>query len=133
MATEPAWIECTLDADPRLIHAIGTIMVHAAMRAGFPEKLQEDIAAAFKECRPAFLPAAETKDASSAIKLLAADFPDRVEVTIEPGAGTSLKTFDEITKRAEADIRRALTGPLADSTRCETRNGVLRITFAKNS
>jgi hypothetical protein len=133
MATDTAWIECTLDADPRLIHAIATIMVHAAARAGFSEKLQEEIAAAFKKCHPAFLPAVETKDTSSPIKLRAADSPDHIEVTIEPAAGTSQKIFDEIAKSVEVEIRKALTGPLVNSTRCETRDGILRVTFAKNA
>jgi hypothetical protein len=39
-------IECTFDNDPRLLVSLGTIVSHAAKRAGLPEKTQEDVAAA---------------------------------------------------------------------------------------
>jgi hypothetical protein len=118
MATDPAWIDCTLDADPRLLIAIGEIMNHAAQRANFSEKQQQELSAAVATCRAVLSSASEPSETNPPIKLLATDFPDRVEVTIDP---------------AGEQVRKALVGVVVDGLKSDVRGDALRITFAKKA
>jgi hypothetical protein len=139
MTTDPARTECTLDSDPRLIAAVGAVILHAAWHAGFPDPEQEKLAAALVQtCRELF-PARDAKQESYSVnKLVTQDFPDRVEVTIEssgeapPAAGTSVPTNGAASKASER-IRKSLPRGLAGRVSSEMRDGCLRLTLLKQA
>jgi len=115
-------IECTFDNDPRLIASLGAIILHAAKRAGLPEKAQEDVAAAAVEASREMLTSASgTGSGASKTNLVVEEFSDRLEVTIESPACA----------RPEG-IRKRLEGMAADRVRCDAREGRVRVTLLKS-
>jgi hypothetical protein len=139
MTTDPARTECTLDNDPRLIAAVGAVILHAAWRAGLPDPEQEKLAAALVQtCRELFPARDALQESSSVIKLVTLDFPDRVEVTIEssggaqPAAPSGVSTNGAAAKASER-IRKTLPRGLVSRVRSETREGYLRLTLLKQA
>jgi len=117
-------IECTLDSDPRLIAAVGAIAAHAAQRIGLCERDQENLAAAALDvCREALPRLAKRK---SAIKMVVADFSDRVELTIETPAVARATGR----KRATAGGKQAASA-LVDRIERGTRDGHVYTTLVK--
>jgi hypothetical protein len=91
MTTDPARTECTLNDDGRLIIAVGTVAGHTALRAGLPEKVQQCLAdAVVRACRETFAVVGNNGGRprqDSAIRVVIAGFPDRVEAVIEYSGG----------------------------------------------
>jgi anti-sigma regulatory factor (Ser/Thr protein kinase) len=115
-------IECAFDNDPRLIASLGAIILHAAKRAGLPEKGQEEVAAAAVEASREMLTSADGKGSgASKTNLVVEEFSDRIEVTIESPACV----------RPEG-IRKRLEGMAADRVRCDAREGHVRVTLLKS-
>jgi anti-sigma regulatory factor (Ser/Thr protein kinase) len=110
----------------------------AAHRCGLSTGAQEGLAAATAEaCRETFPLVNTNGSKDSALKVIVADFPDRVEVSIEhsgeslPSAG--LDTFCDGASGAGAQV--GLSGALqktsVDRVQYETRDGVSRMTLIK--
>jgi hypothetical protein len=115
-------IECSFDNDARLMVSLGTIISHAAKRAGQPEKTQEDVARATLEASGEMLASANGKaGAASKTKILVEEFSDRLEVTVESPACA----------RAEG-IRKRLEGTPTDRIQCDGREGLVRVTLLKS-
>jgi hypothetical protein len=130
-------IECKLDGDPRLIAGASAIVAHVARRAGLSDPAAAEIAGAASAACAAVFQAIGGGESSTPIKLAVAEFPDRVEVAIEPSP-EDLKAF-----RASAgmgrpagfaeQIRQRLKGVALDGLDVESRDGMLRVTLVKNS
>jgi len=119
-------IECILDSDPRLIAAVGAIAAHAAQRIGLCERDQENLAAAALDvCREA-LPHLAKRNSKSTIKMVVADFSDRVELTIEAPA----RARPARRKRAAAGENQAAS-TLVDRMERGTRDGHVYTTLVK--
>lgn len=134
MTTDPAPIEFTVTDDPRLIAAVGPIVSHASERAGLPESVQKGFAeAAVDACRETF-PLLNGNDPT--IKLIVADHPDRVEVTIEhsgeplPSAGLDTFIFGA-TEGTAPKISAALLNTDVDRVKYETCDGRSRTILIK--
>ena len=113
------------------------MVAHVARRAGLSERAQASISAAAAEaCRETFLLLDKQAGAPSSIKLVAADFADRVEVTIEssaralPAVGPHTPRESAATRAGEG-IGKPLGGNLMDRVERETRNGRSRVTLVK--
>ena len=85
MSTDPKRIELRLDSDPRLAAGVGAVVRLLAETAGMPEEVCKEFQeAAVRACRQAF----DARPAEvHAVELLV--FGDRLEVTVDPGAGSS--------------------------------------------
>lgn len=119
-------IECTLDNDPRLIAAVGTIVGNAAQRAGLPEQAREDVAAAAVEtCREMFPQSGKNGNAPGAIKLVVTDFADRVEVIM----GATEKSLAPA--KSTGAMRNPLEGLKVDRVRYEMVESRVRLTLVK--
>ncbi|MGH9575354.1 MAG: hypothetical protein ACRD40_17735 [Candidatus Acidiferrales bacterium] len=80
-------MECTLRNDPRLIAGVGAVVSHAAGRAGLIEWDQNEFASlAEAACRETLTTLNRVEKGDHIVQLAVADFPGRVEVTIEPAA-----------------------------------------------
>jgi anti-sigma regulatory factor (Ser/Thr protein kinase) len=137
MTSDPAHIEFTLHDDPRLIAVVGTIVSHAAHRAGLPSSAQEGFAsAAMEACRETFPLAKNNGNSNAALRMIVVDFPDRVEVTIEH-SGEALPTAGLDTFCAGAadgsgqSLSSALQETKVDRVQYETRDGVSRVILTK--
>ncbi len=87
MHTKGARVECTLRNDPRLIAGIGAVVSHAAGRAGLVEWDQNEFASVTEEaCRETLTTLNRVEKGDHIVQLAVADYPGRVEVTIEPAA-----------------------------------------------
>lgn len=119
-------IECTLDSDPRLIAAIGAIAAHAAQRIGLCQRDQENLAAAALDVCHEALPRLPKRKSKSTIKMVVADFSDRVELTIETPAGARAAGRS----RATAGDKQAAIA-LVDRIERGTRDGHVYTTLVK--
>ena len=89
MAAKGARTECTLRNDPRLIAGVGAVVLQAASHAGFVEWDQTEFASATEEaCRETLATLNRIGNRDLVVQLAVAEFPGRVEVTIEPSAGS---------------------------------------------
>jgi hypothetical protein len=80
---------CTLRNDPRLIAGVGAVISHAAERAGLLEWDQTQFVAATEEaCRETLAALNKIGKHEFVVQLGVAQFPGRVEVTIEPTGST---------------------------------------------
>jgi hypothetical protein len=139
MATDPARIspslriQCTLHDDPRLMVGITEIVAHAAQHAGLSEQAQENLRAAVVEaCRETFLLARDKADTSATLKFAAADFPDRVGVTIEPSEGALAAAADPSCVGAQGaeGIANSLTAARGVGVQRNVREGRIYLTLA---
>jgi anti-sigma regulatory factor (Ser/Thr protein kinase) len=127
-AARGAPVKCTLDNDPRLFAGAGVIAAYVAQRAGFSEKMQEDVStAAVEACRETFLAIGGALAAPSIIELGVTGFPDRVEITIGASGGAlpPVKSAEQICKRLER--------ALAARVQCEIREGRFCVSLAELS
>jgi anti-sigma regulatory factor (Ser/Thr protein kinase) len=130
-------IECTLHHDSRLMPGITAVVAHVARRAGLSEQAEASISAAAAEaCREAFLLLDSQAGSPFSVKLIVADFADRVEVTIEsPARALPATALDALRKGAAAKagegMGKPLEGNLVDRVERETRNGLSRVTLVK--
>src|SRR5690348_6910392 len=87
MHTKGARVECTLRNDPRLIAGVGAVVSHAAGRAGLVEWDQNEFASLTEQaCRETLTTLNRVEKGDHVVQLAVADYPGRVEVTIEPAA-----------------------------------------------
>ena len=85
VTTEPKRIELHIDSDPRLAAAAGGAVRFLAESAGMPEDVcREFEEATVRACLEAFGGRAAN---SHTVEFLV--FPDRLEVAVDPGAGSS--------------------------------------------
>jgi anti-sigma regulatory factor (Ser/Thr protein kinase) len=140
MNTDGARIECTLDNDGRLILAVGTMVGHAAQRAGLPDEVQQCLAAsAVQACRETFAVVnnhGSQLHQDSSIRLSAVDFADRVEVTIEySGQELPRSSLDSVrrcgVKEAKDGVSSLPQDALPDRVQCESSQGRSRMTLIK--
>jgi len=87
VATEPKRIELHLDSDPRFAAAAGGVVRYLAELIGMPEEVYREFQqATVRACSDAF---AARPDGEHIAELLI--FADRLEVTVDPGAGSAAK------------------------------------------
>jgi hypothetical protein len=135
MSADPGRIEFELHAnDPRLIAAVSPIVRHAAHRAGLSVEAQNGFATAIvAACRETF---ALLNGHDSSLRIVASDFPDHVEVTLEH-TGEALPTagLDSFCAGASnevaAGISMALQKTDVDRVQYDTREGHPRMTLIK--
>ncbi|MGH9718488.1 MAG: hypothetical protein ACRD4R_17400 [Candidatus Acidiferrales bacterium] len=139
MSTSPeriARIECQVGDDPRLIAGASVIVAHVARRAGLSGGAATEIAlAASDSCSAAFHALREPEWSWTAIKLGAAEFPDHIEVTIEPLLEKSKAAGGRFSSMLPADftdkIRAKLKNAALDGFDVGLRDGIPRITLVK--
>lgn len=137
MTTDPARIEFVIHDDHRLIAAVGTIVAHVAHRAGLTSKAEEGFAAATMDaCRETFPLVHNNGSREGTLRLIAVDYPDRVEVIIEHmGEAVPTAGLDTFVAGAVGDtglgLSSALQGTKVDRVQYETRDGVSRVTLTK--
>lgn len=139
MTPSPSRIEVSLHDDPRLLAALGTLVLHSARRAGLPPSAQEDFAsAALDACRDTFPLIPASAGPKGMLRVVLQDYQDRVEMTIEhsgeplPTAG--LDTFcAESGRGSEGKLSSALQVRKVDRVQYETRDGVSRVILIKYS
>ncbi|MGA9592809.1 MAG: hypothetical protein WBS18_06895 [Candidatus Acidiferrales bacterium] len=91
MATDPvsARTEFTLHDDVRLLAAVDAVIAYSGQRSGLSAEAQSQLSTAVLEAsRQALAGRREKGGASGAapsIKIIVEDFPDRVEVSLDPG------------------------------------------------
>lgn len=84
VTTEPKRIEVHLDSDPRFAAAAGGVVRYLAESIGMPEEVCKEFQqAAVQACSNAFA----ARDGAHTVELLI--FADRLEVTLDPGAGSA--------------------------------------------
>ena len=137
MHTDPCRVELTLHDDPRLMAAVRAVVSHAAERAGLPSEVQEGFAAAAVDaCRETFPLVNGNGGHDSTLKMVVADFHDRVEVMIEH-SGEALPTAGLDTfcgggaKGAAESISNSLQDTRVDRVQYETSDGHSRMTLIK--
>jgi len=85
VTTEPKRIELHIDSDPRLAAAVGGAVRFLAETAGMPDEVcREFQEATVRACLEAF---SEHNANPHTVEFLV--FPDRLEVVVDPGAGSS--------------------------------------------
>lgn len=125
MTTDPVRSELTLPDDPRLIPAVGAVVVHAAERAGLAQRVREGFAAASIEaCRERFSLIHKAGEAKIDLRVSVVDYPDRIEVSIE-NAGGAAPSGDTQT------LQSAQQHAMVDRVLQETHNGRVRTTLIK--
>lgn len=130
-------IECKLNEDPRLIAGASAIVAHVARRAGLSAAAAAEIAGAASAACTAVFQAIGGGKASASLKLAVAEFPDRVEATIEPAPEDwkALRTSSSKGRPAgfAEQIRQRLKGAALDGLEAESQDGVPRVTLVKSS
>jgi hypothetical protein len=131
-------VECTLHNDPRLFSGIGAVVTHAVRLAGLPEQDQDRISAALADACEKALRAVCGRDVAAEIKVSAADYPDRVEMRVEP---LTRGAADVDLPREVARGNPAVNSPngfepvvdeaVGDRVKCEARDGYVRLTLTK--
>lgn len=134
MATDPTQTEMTLHDDPRLLPGVAAVVKFVADRAGFAHQEQERLAAAIVEaCRETF---SLLDGGDSPIKLVVADLPECVQVTIEH-SGSLLPTagLDSFAATAAGEESAGISGALlttgVDRVKYDTHGGRSRMTLIK--
>jgi creatinine amidohydrolase/Fe(II)-dependent formamide hydrolase-like protein len=117
--------------------AVSAIVSHAAERAGLSAGAKEGFAAAAVDaCRETFPLVNSNGGRESGLKMVVADFHDRVEVTIEH-SGEALPTAGLDTfcgggaKETAASISNSLQDTRVDRVQYETKEGRSRMTLIK--
>jgi hypothetical protein len=113
-------IECSLNNDSRLLASLEAILAHAAVRAGLPDAIRDDVTSAAQDAAREMATSGDGAGGAATTKLVVDEFPDRLEVTIDSPAGTE---SDRIAKRFE--------GKVSDRVQCESRDGHVRVTLMK--
>ena len=136
MATRGSRTDCILREDPRLIAGIGAVVSHAAGRAGLVEWDQTKFAQVTEEaCRETLATLSRISHRESIVQLAVADFPGRVEVTIEPAAASESNDAQMVQGRAAVTavegVCRTLQRKGVDRVLCETRANSFRMKLIK--
>jgi len=134
-AAPTSQIQCTLHNDPRLIAGASAVAAHVAQHGGLSERAQEDLAAAAIEaCREVFR-LRPNRGSLLTAQLIAASFPDHVEVRVESSAARGTVGPAPRAKRpkksAAAKKDKAFASALVDGVQQETREGRACITLVK--
>jgi hypothetical protein len=128
MHTKGARTECTLRNDPRLIAGVGAVVSHAAGLAGLVEWDQTELATATEEaCRETLATLNKIGKRDVVMQLAVAQFPGRVEVTIEPAGGgrgirglegrAAVHAVEGVCQTLQRKVDRVLCEPLPHSFR----------------
>ena len=89
MTADSSRVELLVPNDDRLIVAIDPVVAHAAERAGLSSRERQELAAeAARACEEAFSRAVSNGSSNPLLRVLVDDSPNRVEVSIEPYAGS---------------------------------------------
>lgn len=122
--------ECTLHEDARILAGVKAIVSHAAERAALSDEAQRELCGAVLEtCRRMFSLAGGSGEAQQPIRLTTANFPDRLQVTIET-SGESPLTNAASASKAAGEIR-GLPAAVVDRAECEIRDGRMRATLTR--
>jgi len=133
-----ARIECQLDGDPRLIEGASVIAAHVAHQAGLSDAAASEIAAAASQaCTAAAQSLAENGVPSATMKFAAAEFSDRIEVTIEPLPEQWKEAREQHRSGSPATftdaIRKKLNSTTVDGVDFDLTGGVPRLVLVKKS
>ena len=125
MTSDPVRTELIVPDDPRLIPAVGTVVAHAAERAGLAHPVQKGFAAAAIEaCREQLSLIHKGSNTDSRVRVSVVDFPDRVEVWVE-----------NIGETPQSESPEPFRGPqqyaMVDRVVHETHSGRVRTTLIK--
>jgi hypothetical protein len=85
MGTKEALTRCTVRNDPRLLAGVGAVVSHAAEHAGLVEAASNEFAAVAEEACRETMTRLNGSGGEVTMQLAVAQYPGRVEVTIQPG------------------------------------------------
>lgn len=137
MTADPARTELKLHDDPRLLAAVGAVVLHSAHRVGLTQEARQALAeAAVDACRETFPLLGNENSGDRELRMVVEDFPDRVQITIEhsgkavPTAG--LDSFAGGSKEGvAAGISNSLQDTRVDRVQYDTHDGRSRMTLIK--
>jgi hypothetical protein len=140
MTTGSEWIArivCQLDGDPRLIAGASVIVAHVSREAGFSDAAASEIAEAAADACGAASRVLGESGIPATMRLAASEFPDRIEVTIEPSPEIVKEfraQFASGPSKSFADqIRQSLQSAAVDELDVEVSDGTPRVMLVKKS
>ncbi len=137
MTTEPARTELLLHDDARLLAAIGAVISFSGEHCGLSSEGQQALTtAAVEACKETFPLVPVGADGERALKLVVADYPDRIEVEIQHrGEASPTAGLDSFAGNLQAAGGPALSAALqktsVDRVQYETKDGVSRMRLIK--
>ncbi|HKS66952.1 MAG TPA: hypothetical protein VJR26_06915 [Candidatus Acidoferrales bacterium] len=100
MNADSSRVELLIPKDERLIAAIEPVVAHAGERAGLSSEEWRQLAReATAACEESFSRAARNGNTNRQLRVLVDDFPTRVEIWIEPYAGSAAAGTQEASIR----------------------------------
>lgn len=135
MHTKGVRVECALRNDPRLIAGVGAVVLHAAGRAGLGEWEQSEFAALTERaCSETLATLNRVEKGDHAVQLAVADFPGRVEVTIEPASSGHVRGLYRREALHEIEgVCHSLQRLSTDRVLCENLPRSFRVRLMKHS
>lgn len=129
-------IECQLDDDPRLIAGARVMVTHVARRGGLSDSSVEQIAdAAGDACAAVFGALRQSPTRAAALRVTAAEFPDRLEVTLQPVLKSQATHAPALPltlgPEFADDIHQKLKHAAVDGMDVGLQDGVFRVTLVK--
>ena len=137
MTTEPARTELLLHDDARLLAAIGAVISFSGTHCGLSEEAQQALTtAAVAACKETFPLIPPSPEGERVLRLIVADYPDRIEVEIqhqgEPSPTAGLDSFAGNLQAAGGPaLSAALQKTSVDRVQYETKDGLSRMRLIK--
>ena len=137
MTADPARTELKLHNDPRLLAAVGAIVLHAAHRVGLTQESRQALAeAAVDACRETFPLLGNENSGDGELRMVVEDFPDRVQITIEhSGEAVPTAGLDSFVGGSKAGVAAGISNSLQDTrvdrVQYDTHEGRSRMTLIK--
>jgi hypothetical protein len=126
-----------LHNDPRLLAAVGAIVMHSAHRVGLAQEARQALAeAAVDACRETFPLLSNENSGDGELLMVVEDFPDRVQITIEhSGEAAPTAGLDSFVGGAKAGVAAGISNSLQDTrvdrVQYDTHEGRSRMTLIK--
>jgi hypothetical protein len=135
MSADTSRVELLLPDDDRLIAAIDAVVAHAGERAGLSRQERAELTRSTEEaCKETFSSAGRNGNPNPILRVLVADFPNRVEVSIEDSTARWAAGSDDFTGSASSEpdpVTAALQGMKVDRLHHEIRERKRRTTLVK--
>jgi hypothetical protein len=126
-----------LHNDARLLAAVGAVICFSSTHCGLSPEAQDALtSAAVTACKETFPLLPKDSGGDATLKMVVADYPDRIEVQIQhKGEASPTAGLDSFAGNLQAaggvGLNAALQGTSVDRVQYETKDGVSRMTLIK--